>query len=88
VIWANNTVVYPLLYMQEVMGKGKRVYVISGIASSAGAPVFNTDSADEILKRYDFYVVSPDKSGCPEFVLEDHDFVSDWPLYKAVGKDD
>jgi len=37
VIYADNTTVYPLLYAQEVHGKGKTVTVISGIVSSKNA---------------------------------------------------
>lgn len=59
VIYADNTTVYPLLYMQQVRGKRKDVKIISSIVSSENIPLLNEKSIEDWLSEGAFYAVSP-----------------------------
>ena len=99
VIYADNTTVYPLLYAQEVHGKGETVTVISGIVSSKNAlqnikhlraaqksvaEMFNEKNIDSLLAERSVYVVTPMKGYCPEFLLDNYGFEKKGVLYKVV----
>jgi hypothetical protein len=59
VVYADNTMVYPLLYMQEVKGKRKDIRIISKYASSEGVPLLSEKSKEQWLSEGDVYAVSP-----------------------------
>jgi len=59
VVYADNTMVYPLLYMQEVKGKRADIRIISEHASSEGLPVLSEKSIEQWLSEGDVYAVSP-----------------------------
>ncbi|GAF69277.1 unnamed protein product [marine sediment metagenome] len=59
VVYADNTMVYPLLYMQEVKGKRADIKIISKYASSEGVPLLSEKSIEQWLSEADVYTVSP-----------------------------
>ncbi len=58
VVYADNTMVYPLLYMQEVRGKRVDIRIISDYASSEGLPLLSEKSIEQWLSEGDVYTVS------------------------------
>ncbi len=63
VVYADNTMVYPLLYMQEVKGKRADIKIISEYASSEGVPLLSEKSIEQWLSEGDVFSVSP-VAGC------------------------
>ncbi len=59
VVYADNTMVYPLLYMQEVKGKRADIKIISEYAGSEGLPLLSEKSIEQWLSKGDVYTVSP-----------------------------
>ena len=59
VVYADNTMVYPLLYMQEVKGKRADIRIISKYASSEGLPLLSEKSIEQWLSEEDVFSVSP-----------------------------
>jgi len=59
VVYADNTMVYPLLYMQEVKKKRADIKIISKYASSEGAPLLSEKSIEQWLSEGDVHAVSP-----------------------------
>jgi len=59
VVYADNTMVYPLLYIQEVKGKRADIKIISEYASSEGLPLLSEKSIEQWLSEGDVYAVSP-----------------------------
>ena len=59
VVYADNTMVYPLLYMQEVKGKRADIKIISEYAGSEGLPLLSEKSIEQWLSEGDVYAVSP-----------------------------
>jgi hypothetical protein len=59
VVYADNTMVYPLLYMQEVKGKRADIKIISEYAGSDGLPLLSEKSIEQWLSEGDVYAVSP-----------------------------
>ena len=59
VVYADNTMVYPLLYMQEVNGKRADIRIISEYAGSEGVPLLSEKSITQWLSEGDVYAVSP-----------------------------
>jgi len=59
VVYADNTMVYPLLYMQEVKGKRADIRIISEYAGSEGVPSLSEKSIEQWLSEGDVYAVSP-----------------------------
>jgi len=59
VVYADNTMVYPLLYMQEVKGKRADIRIISRYASSEGLPLLSEKSMEQWLSEGDIFSVSP-----------------------------
>jgi hypothetical protein len=49
IVYADNTMVYPLLYMQEVKAKRKDITIISEFAASKGAPLLTEKSIEQWL---------------------------------------
>ena len=59
VVYADNTMVYPLLYMQEVKGKRADIRIISKYASSEGLPLLSEKPIEQWLSEGDVFSVSP-----------------------------
>ncbi len=59
VVYADNTMVYPLLYMQEVERKRADITIISEYASGEGVPLLSEKSIEQWLMEADVYTVSP-----------------------------
>ena len=59
VVYADNTMVYPLLYMQEIKGKRADIKIISEYASGEGLPLLSEKSIEQWLTEADVYAVSP-----------------------------
>jgi 4-amino-4-deoxy-L-arabinose transferase-like glycosyltransferase len=59
VVYADNTMVYPLLYMQEVKGKRADIKIISEYAGSEGLPLLSEKTIEQWLSEGDVYAVSP-----------------------------
>jgi len=85
-IYADNTTVYSLLYMQEVKGVGRGVKVVSAIASSEGAPELNEKNMMCLAKEKKLYVVTPQKKYCPAYLLYSCKFEPAGTLYQVVPR--
>ena len=59
VVYADNTMVYSLLYMQEVRGERADLKIISTYASSEGLPLLSEKPIKQWLSEGDLYSVSP-----------------------------
>jgi len=86
VIYAYTTDVHPLLYVQQVKGRRPDVKIVSDYDKSENAPALNKSTVADLVKGSAFYVVSPVKGYCPDFVIEDYDFVRVGVIYKAELK--
>jgi len=82
IIIADGTTVYPLWYLQEVKGKRTDVKVLSLHGSYKSPVAFPTeDTIAEMLAQNRVYVVSPLRGYCPDYLLENYDFVKIGPIY-------
>ncbi len=86
VIWADTTTVPPLLYSQEVQGRGGDIKIISRLISSEGSPEFNENTIEKLLSERPVYVVSPIAGYCPNFLLERYGFEPAGIIWRVVGK--
>ena len=59
IVYADNTMVYPLLYMQDVKGKRADVRIISEYAGSEGVPLLSEKSIEQWLSEGDVHAISP-----------------------------
>ena len=59
IVYADNTMVYPLLYMQEIKGERVDIKIISEYASSESVPLLNEKSIKQWQAETDVYAVSP-----------------------------
>jgi hypothetical protein len=85
IVWADITTVAPLLYVQEVKGLRPDVHIVSGIASSKGAPPFNERAIGTLLDEHPVYVVSQTPGYCPAFILEKYRLVKAGILWRVVS---
>jgi hypothetical protein len=88
VIYADNTTVYPLLLEQEVEARRPDVKIISHLASSPGAPVFDEKTVDFLLPGTPIYVVSDLKGYIPNWLFDNYAFEKTGPIWKIIGKKD
>jgi hypothetical protein len=58
-LYADNTMVYPLLYMQEVKGRRTDLRITSEHASSKSVPLFSEKTIEQWLSEENVYAVSP-----------------------------
>jgi len=86
IIYADSTVAYVLLYVQEVRGKRRDIRIVSGQHSSEGAPVLNENTVAGLMAGSALYVVSPVKGYCLPFLLENYDFVKAGVLWRVVAR--
>jgi hypothetical protein len=59
IVYADNTMVFPLLYRQQVKGKRADIRIISEYAGSQGVPLLSERSITQWLSEGDVYTVSP-----------------------------
>jgi len=88
VIYADTTTVAPLLYLQEVKGKRPDVKIVSGSVKSKNAPGFDKQTIGQLLEAGPVYVVSSQPGYCPEFLLDNYDFVRAGILWQVVESQD
>jgi hypothetical protein len=86
VIYADGTTVYSLLYVQEVVGGGEDVTVVSGHGSVDNLKEYSEEKIDELFAERAIYVVSPVRGYCPGFLLKNYDFVKSGVLWRVVGR--
>ncbi|MBA7574536.1 hypothetical protein ES708_16345 [subsurface metagenome] len=86
IIYADSTVAYVLLYVQEVRGKRRDIRIVSGQHSSEGAPILNENTVAGLMADSALYVVSPVKGYCLPFLLENYDFVQAGLLWRVVAR--
>jgi hypothetical protein len=86
VIYAYTTDVHALLYVQEVLGKRPDVRIVSVYDKGENAPTFNEDTVADLVNNPALYVASKASSYCPDFLLENYDFVKRGVLWKVVTK--
>jgi hypothetical protein len=84
VVYADATTVGPLLYLQEVKGKRPDVKIVSGSINSKDAPKFNEQTIAKLLKAGQVYVTSNKPGYCPQFVLDNYDFIQKGILWQVV----
>jgi len=85
VIIADGTTVYPLWYCQRLKGLRPDVKILSQHKSYTNPVEFPAiDTIEEMMESSGVYVVSPAKGYCPDFLLEEYDFISRGPLYQVV----
>ena len=88
VIYADTTTVGPLLYLQEVKGKRPDVKLVSGTVNSKDAPTFDEHTIRQLLEAGPVYVVSPRPGYCPQFVLDNYNFIRAGVLWQVVKPED
>lgn len=86
VIYADGTTVYSLLYVQEVVGGGEDVTVVSGHGSVDNLKEYSEEKIDELFAERAIYVVSPVRGYCPGFLLKNYDFVKARVLWRVVER--
>ena len=86
IIYAYTTDVHALLYVQEVKGKRTDVKIVSDYDSSKDAPAFNQETITQLMNDSAVYVPSKVKGYCPEFLLENYDFVKSGVLWRVVKR--
>lgn len=87
IIYAYFTDVHALLYVQEVKGKRPDVRIVSDHNnSSKGAPAFNQETITQLMNDSAVYVSSPVKGYCPEFLLDNYNFVQAGVLWRVVER--
>jgi hypothetical protein len=84
VVYADATTVGPLLYLQEVKGKRPDVKIVSDSINSKDAPKFNEQTIAQLLKTGQVYVASNKPGYCPQFVLDNYDFIKTGILWQVV----
>jgi hypothetical protein len=86
IVYADSTTAPPLLYAQEVKSRRGDVKMISSIASSQNAPEFDEQTVAKLLSERAIYVVCPVSGYCPEFILENYDFVKAGIVWRVVER--
>jgi len=86
VLYAYTTDVHALLYVQEVKGIRPDVRIVSDHDRGANAPVLDANSVTDLMKQSALYVVSPVKSYCPRFLLENYRFEKAGLVWKVLPK--
>ena len=88
VIVADGTTVYPLWYSQQIKDLGLGIKIITNHHGYTN-PVefFTVDTIGQIMESTGVYVVSPVKGYCPQFLLDNYEFVLRGSLYEVVNPD-
>lgn len=86
VIYADQTTVGPLLYVQEVKRRRSDVKIVSGIIKGENAPILDERTIEQLLKERAVYVVSRKRGYCPVFVLDNYDVVPSGILWRVVER--
>ena len=88
VIYADTTTVGPLLYLQEIKGKRPDVKIVSGTINSKDATKFDERTIGQLLEAGPVYVVSPRPEYCPQFVLDNYDFIRKGILWQVIESEE
>jgi len=83
VIYADTTTVGPLLYVQEIQATRPDVKIVTGIASSEGAPAYGPEAFAELPPSRPVYVTSNKPGYGPAFILGQHETVRAGVLWKV-----
>lgn len=84
VIWADITTAPPLLYAREVQGLRPDVKIVSGTASTPGAPAVTKGTIAGLLAERPVYVVSRMPRYCPAFIVEKYSLVKAGVLWRVA----
>jgi hypothetical protein len=84
VIYADGTVVYPLILAQQVEGRRIDVTIVSGHGTANNLKEYDEDVIDKLFSERTVYVVSAAAGYCPQFLLERYSFVPAGVIYRAV----
>jgi len=84
VIWADITTVAPLLYAQEIKGLRPDVKIVSGFASTEGAPMVSEQTFPALLAEHKVYMVSLMPKYCPPFVRTKYRLVRTGVLWRVT----
>ncbi|MHC4389507.1 MAG: protein O-mannosyl-transferase family [Planctomycetota bacterium] len=86
VIYAYFTDVHALLYLQEVLGKRPDVRIVSIYDKGENAPAFNEETVADLVNNPALYVASKASRYCPDFLIENYDFVKKGVLWRVVAR--
>ncbi len=87
IIYADNTTVYSLLYMQEAKEIRPDVRVVSGHVRTPGAEDLSAENVKSALAQgTEIYVVTPQAGYCPEFLADNYSFELIGALHRVRGK--
>jgi len=86
VLYAYTTDVHCLFYIQQVYNVRPDVKIVSDHDCGPNAPVFNSETIDDLLREFPVYVSSKKQSYCPDFVRKNYDFVKKGILWQVVKK--
>ncbi|MBN1362675.1 MAG: DUF2723 domain-containing protein [Sedimentisphaerales bacterium] len=85
VIYADTTTAAPLLYVQEVDKVRPDVQIVTGTIRSEGAPPYDEDTFESLVRRRHVYVTSDKPGYGPPFVLGKHRLMKTGPLWRVTG---
>jgi hypothetical protein len=86
IIYADGTTVYPLLFAQELEKMRRDVTIVSGHPQVCNLQEYGEGAIDKVFSERPIYVVSPVAGYCPNFLLEQYDFIRRGVLYRAVKR--
>ncbi|MHC4620897.1 MAG: protein O-mannosyl-transferase family [Planctomycetota bacterium] len=86
IIYADATVIHTLLYAQQAQDNRPDVKIVSGYYASENAPDFSEDTISQLMNESAVYVVSAEKTYCPEFILKNYSTVKRGVLYQVREK--
>jgi hypothetical protein len=86
IIYADSTIIHTLLYVQQAQAKRPDVKIVSDYYGSEDAPQFNEDTIGELIQSSAVYVVSPKRSYCPKFILDNYQTVKKGVLYQVIER--
>lgn len=84
VIYADGTVVYPLILAQQVEGKRRDVTIVSKHGTVNNLQDYDEDVIDKLFAKRAVYVVSAAAGYCPQFLLERYSFVPTGVIQRTV----
>jgi hypothetical protein len=84
VVYAYNTDVHAMLYMQEVKCLRPDVKIVSGHDHSENAPEFNSDSVEQIMAKGPLYITSNRLGYYPGFLNDGFQISPDGLIYRVV----
>lgn len=86
IIWVDATVVHLMLYIQQAKELRQDVRITSKYYRGDNAPAPEYVDFDGLLDEASVYVVSPGRTYCPQYWLDNYEFIEAGPIYKVVDK--